>query len=384
MIIAKVFQSFSRYLNITYPIPSLLQREIGRFPHLVVKFSPGPRSAFFFVTTKACDISAQKVRMPPKKRKADDEGEKSDDSKQKKVEDPENGSNDFKQTKTEGTESNPIPEDANTLEPSTEKKSESGETWNLKISSWNVNGLRAWVKKDGFNFLKLDDPDILCFQETKCNEKSLPKECHIDGYHSYWHEAEQAGYAGTGIMSKVKPLNVTYGIGCDKHDKEGRVITAEYEKFYLVTSYVPNAGKKLVRLEYRGEWDKDFRSYLEDLDKKKPVILCGDLNVAHQEIDLANPKSNRNKTAGFTDQERQGFTDLLEAGFIDSYRHLYPEKTAEYSFWTYMMNARAKNTGWRLDYFVLSEKLQPSLCDSVIRTKVFGSDHCPITLFLAL
>ncbi|XP_033105216.1 DNA-(apurinic or apyrimidinic site) lyase-like isoform X2 [Anneissia japonica] len=317
--------------------------------------APGP-GVFFpagsvrFIATTSTEEN-RTIRMP-KKRKADDEA--SDGSKQ---------------AKTEGTEANKMPDDANTLDPNTDKKSASGEKWNFKISSWNVNGLRAWEKKDGLKYLTLDGPDILCLQETKCDEKSIPGSCTIDGYHNYWYAAEQAGYAGTGIMSKVKPLNVTYGIGCEQHDKEGRVITAEYDKFYLVTSYVPNAGKKLVRLAYREEWDKDFRNYLVDLDKKKPVILCGDLNVAHNEIDLANPKSNRNKTAGFTDQERQGFTDLLAAGFIDSYRHFYPQKTAEYSFWTYMMNARAKNTGWRLDYFVVSEKLKPNICDSVIRTK---------------
>ncbi|XP_053396966.1 DNA-(apurinic or apyrimidinic site) endonuclease-like isoform X1 [Mercenaria mercenaria] len=255
---------------------------------------------------------------------------------------------------------------------------------NWKIASWNINGIRAWMDKGGLSYIADEKPDILCVQETKCAQEDLPADVKVDGYHDYWSSAEQAGYAGTGIYSKTKPINVTYGLGIKKHDSEGRVITAEYDKFFLVTAYVPNSGRGLPRLPYRSkEWDVDFREYLNNLNKTKPVIMCGDLNVAHLEIDLANPKTNK-KTAGFTAEERQGFTDLLAEGYIDSYRELYPETEGAYSFWTYMGNARAKNVGWRLDYFVLSERLKEDLCDSVIRKDVMGSDHCPIVLYMAL
>lgn len=264
-----------------------------------------------------------------------------------------------------------------------EKNSSDGEKqWNLKICSFNVNGLRAWLGKEGLAYLKEENPDIFAIQETKCSDSKLPKEVkEVDGYHSYFLAGDQDGYSGVGLLSKEKPLNVTYGIGMENHDKEGRVITAEFEKFYLVAAYVPNAGKKLVRLEYRMEWDKDFRSYLKELESKKPVVLCGDLNVAHQEIDLANPKTNK-RNAGFTQEERDGFTALLDAGFLDSFRHLYPKAEKAYTFWTYMMNARAKDVGWRLDYFVISKSLEKNLGDSLIRKSVMGSDHCPIVLLL--
>ncbi|KAI0209148.1 DNA-(apurinic or apyrimidinic site) lyase [Lamellibrachia satsuma] len=261
-------------------------------------------------------------------------------------------------------------------------KTADGKPWNMKITSWNINGIRAWVKKNSHLYFKHEDPDIFCLQETKCDEESLPKEMQLEGYHAFWSSAEKKGYAGTGLFSKVKPIEVTYGLGQEKHDKEGRVITAEFDKFYVVTSYVPNAGRGLVRLEYRSkEWDPDFRDYLRKLDEKKPVILCGDLNVAHLEIDLANPKSNK-KNAGFTQEERDGFSKLLDAGFTDSFRSLYPDQTQAYTFWTAMGNCRAKNVGWRLDYFVLSDKLKDNLCDSVIRKDVYGSDHCPVTCLL--
>ncbi|CAN7983360.1 unnamed protein product [Ixodes hexagonus] len=256
--------------------------------------------------------------------------------------------------------------------------------WNLKICSWNVNGVRAWLGKDGLSFLEKESPDVFALQETKCSDAKLPKEVKdVKGYHSYFLAGDQEGYSGVGLLSKIKPLNIKYGIGKEEHDKEGRVITAEFEKFYLVAAYVPNAGKKLVRLNYRMDWDKDFCAYLKDLETKKPVVLCGDLNVAHQEIDIANPKSNK-RNAGFTQEERDGFTTLLSNGFLDSFRHLYPEKEKAYTFWTYMMNARAKDVGWRLDYFVLSNSLEKNLSDSLILKDVMGSDHCPVALLLNL
>ncbi|XP_064617811.1 DNA repair nuclease APEX1-like isoform X2 [Liolophura sinensis] len=259
-----------------------------------------------------------------------------------------------------------------------------GKPWNLKIASWNINGIRAWMEKNGISYLTSEKPDILCLQETKCDVSKIPKTCEVEGYHAYWSSGDTEGYAGTGMYSKTKPLDVTFGIGKEKHDKEGRTITAEFENYYVVSTYVPNSGRGLPRLDYRTkEWDEDFREYLKKLDEKKPVIWCGDLNVAHQEIDLKNPKGNK-KTAGFTPQERESFTETLGMGFFDSFRHLYPEQTEAYTFWTYMGNARGKNVGWRLDYFVLSERLKHKLCDSVIRKDVMGSDHCPIALFLAM
>ncbi|KAG9487226.1 hypothetical protein GDO78_007219 [Eleutherodactylus coqui] len=263
---------------------------------------------------------------------------------------------------------------------------EDGKDYKLKISSWNVDGIRAWVKKEGLSWVREEDPDILCLQETKCAEKSLPAEVkNMEEYpNKYWAcSEEKEGYSGVAMLCKEKPLDVTYGIGIEEHDKEGRIITAEFDSFYLVTAYIPNSSRGLVRLDYRQRWDVDFRAYLKGLDAKKPLILCGDLNVAHQEIDLKNPKTNK-KTAGFTPQEREGFGALLAEGFVDSFRELYPDKPYAYTFWTYMMNARGKNVGWRLDYFVLSKALLPALCDSKIRSKAMGSDHCPITLYMAI
>ncbi|XP_053558217.1 DNA-(apurinic or apyrimidinic site) endonuclease [Bombina bombina] len=263
---------------------------------------------------------------------------------------------------------------------------EDGKKYSLKISSWNVDGIRAWFKKQGLTWVREEDPDIMCLQETKCAEKALPAEIKdMPEYpHKYWAcSDEKEGYSGVAMLCKEKPLNVTYGIGIEEHDKEGRVITAEFDSYYLVAAYVPNASRGLVRLDYRQRWDVDFRSYLKGLDSKKSLILCGDLNVAHAEIDLKNPKTNK-KTPGFTPQERQGFSDLLDEGFLDSFRELYPTTPYAYTFWTYMMNARAKNVGWRLDYFVLSKSLRPALCDSKIRSKAMGSDHCPITLYMAI
>jgi AP endonuclease-1 len=258
-----------------------------------------------------------------------------------------------------------------------------GRPWNIKFSSWNVNGVRAWLKNGAFEYIAHEAPDVFCLQETKCAESALPKgQLEVEGYHSYWSSAGKPGYSGTGLYSKVEPLKVTYGMGIEKHDQEGRLITCEFEKFYFVTAYVPNAGEGLKRLDYRQEWDKDFRAYLTKLDSEKPLILCGDLNVAHNEIDLKNPKTNT-KTAGFTQQERDGFTALLAEGFLDSFRQLHPTIQA-FTYWSYRFNARGKNIGWRLDYFVLSERLMKDVCSCVVRSEVVGSDHCPLVLGMAM
>lgn len=267
---------------------------------------------------------------------------------------------------------------------------------NLKIVSWNCAGLKAWVKKDGLSYLKKENPDIICLQETKCDENSCPPEVGAmkvgglsfakdknEKYSMYFANGEKKGYSGTALWTKKKPLKVTYGLGIEEHDKEGRLITAEYEKFYVVTTYVPNSGRGLVRLEYRMKWEKDIKEYLKKLDAEKPVIFCGDLNVAHNEIDIANPKSNQ-KSAGFTKGERKAFTEFLEGGFVDSFRHLNPDTKGAYTFWTYIGNARERNVGWRLDYFVLSKSIMNNLCDSVARQSIKGSDHCPIVLTMAM
>ncbi|XP_022703049.1 uncharacterized protein LOC111268356 [Varroa jacobsoni] len=252
----------------------------------------------------------------------------------------------------------------------------------LKIVSWNINGVRAWLPKGGLEYLNREAPDVFCIQETKCSDNKLPKELEsIRGYKSYFLAGDKEGYSGVGILSKIEPLKVSYGIGVNEHDAEGRVITMEFEDFFLINAYVPNAGRGLVRLDYRMKWDKDFRMYLCNLKKKKHVILTGDLNVAHQEIDLANPKTNK-RNAGFTQEERDGLTALLEQGFVDTFRKLYPNRTKAYTFWSYMMNARAKNIGWRLDYFIVSEQFVSKVIDNEIRDKVMGSDHCPIVLHI--
>ena len=259
--------------------------------------------------------------------------------------------------------------------------------WDFKISSWNVDGMRAWAGKGGAEFVEHEKPDVICLQETKCNEKKAPadavKKLSADYPHRYWHSStSKEGYSGVAMFCKEKPLSVEYGLGEEGFDAEGRLITAEFDSFYLVTSYVPNAGRKLVTLPKRLQWDPLLRKHLEALDAKKPVVLCGDLNVAHKEVDLANPKTNK-KSAGFTQEERDGFTGLLQAGFVDTFRHFYPDKEKAFTFWTYMMNSRAKNVGWRLDYFVISKRFVDSnVCDNVVRDQVFGSDHCPITLFM--
>ena len=249
----------------------------------------------------------------------------------------------------------------------------------MKFISWNVNGLRACVGKGFLDFFKEADADIFCLQETKLQEGQIDLE--LPGYHQYWNYAEKKGYSGTAIFTKAEPLSVAYGIGVEEHDHEGRVITLEYPDFYFITVYTPNSQNELTRLDYRMKWEEDFLSYLKKLEKNKPVIFCGDLNVAHNEIDLKNPKSNR-KNAGFTDEERSRFTALMQAGFIDTFRYFYPDQEGIYSWWSYRFSARAKNAGWRIDYFVVSESLKDRLEDAAIYTEVMGSDHCPVGLFL--
>ncbi len=247
----------------------------------------------------------------------------------------------------------------------------------MKLISWNVNGLRACVGKGFMDFFHEVDADYFCLQETKMQAGQL--ELDLPGYHQYWNSAEKKGYSGTAIFSKQEPLRVAYGLPQEEHNHEGRVITLELENFYLVTVYTPNSQDGLARLDYRMQWEDDFRSYLLELDKKKPVIVCGDLNVAHQEIDLKNPKTNR-KNAGFTDEERGKMTTLLESGFTDSFRYFYPDAAGIYSWWSYRFKAREKNAGWRIDYFLVSNRLQPQLEGAKIHTEVFGSDHCPVEL----
>ena len=248
----------------------------------------------------------------------------------------------------------------------------------MKFISWNVNGLRAVVGKDFESIFKTLDADFFCLQETKMQAGQL--DLQFEGYESFWNYADKKGYSGTAIYTRHKPLNVTYGIGIDQHDHEGRVITLEMNNFFLVTVYTPNSQDELRRLDYRMQWEDDFQAYLHSLDQKKPVIVCGDMNVAHQEIDLKNPKTNR-RNAGFTDEERQKMTQLLDAGFTDTFRWKYPEEVT-YSWWSYRFKARERNTGWRIDYFLVSNRLQPEVLDAKIHTDVLGSDHCPVELEL--
>lgn len=249
----------------------------------------------------------------------------------------------------------------------------------MKLISWNVNGLRACCDKGFREAFQTLDADFFCLQETKMQEGQL--DLSFEGYTSYWNYAEKKGYSGTAIFTRLKPLNVTYGLGIDVHDHEGRVITLEMDNFYLVTVYTPNSQDGLKRLDYRMTWEDDFRNYLQELDKKKPVLVCGDLNVAHKEIDLKNPKTNR-MNAGFTDQEREKFQILLDAGFIDTFRYFYPEQTGIYSWWSYRFKAREKNAGWRIDYFLASRRLADKLESAKIHTEIFGSDHCPVEVTL--
>lgn len=251
----------------------------------------------------------------------------------------------------------------------------------MKMISWNVNGLRACVTKGFVDVFEKLDADIFCIQESKLQEGQI--ELELPGYYQYWNYAEKKGYSGTAVFSKKEPIEVTYGIGIQEHDKEGRVITCEYEEFYLVTVYTPNSQAELARLPYRMTWEEAFLAYLKKLEEVKPVIFCGDLNVAHKEIDLKNPKTNR-KNAGFTDEEREKFTLLLEHGFVDTFRYLYPDQEGIYSWWSYRFRAREKNAGWRIDYFCVSESLKSQIEDAVIHTEIMGSDHCPVELDITL
>lgn len=249
----------------------------------------------------------------------------------------------------------------------------------MKMISWNVNGLRACVGKNFKEFFDEINADLFSVQETKLQEGQI--DFNPDGYYSYWNYAERKGYSGVAVFSKIKPLNVSYGLGIEEHDKEGRVITLEFEDYYYVTCYTPNSQNELTRLDYRMTWEDAFREYLKELDKKKPIILCGDLNVAHTEIDLKNPKTNH-KNAGFTDEERGKMTELLNSGFIDTFRYFYPDAEGIYSWWSYRFKAREKNSGWRIDYYIVSERLKDRLAGAKIHTEVFGSDHCPVELEL--
>jgi exodeoxyribonuclease III len=247
----------------------------------------------------------------------------------------------------------------------------------MKLISWNVNGIRACVTKGFLEYFKEMDADIFCIQESKLQEGQINLE--LEGYSQYWNYAEKKGYSGTAIFTKKKPLNVKYGLGVEDHDKEGRVITLEFEKFYMITVYTPNSQNELARLDYRMVWEDVFRNYIKSLNEIKPVIVCGDLNVAHKEIDLKNPKTNL-RNAGFTEEERGRFTELLKAGFLDTFRYFYPDKEGAYSWWSYRFNARAKNAGWRIDYFLTSEDLKDKLQGAEIHSEVLGSDHCPVEL----
>ena len=251
----------------------------------------------------------------------------------------------------------------------------------MKLVSWNVNGLRAVITKGFEDFFKSINADIFCIQETKMQQEQLDEKIMkiFQGYNTYFNSAEKKGYSGTAIITRNKPLNVTYGIGIEEHDKEGRVITLEFDNFYMVDCYTPNSKRELERLDYRMVWEDAFRHYLMELNKIKPVIMCGDLNVAHKEIDLKNPKTNH-RNAGFTDEERNKMTELLEAGFTDSFRYMYPDKEDAYTWWSYMFKAREKNVGWRIDYFVVSNDIKEKIQDSYIYSEIYGSDHCPIGL----
>ncbi|MDO4691100.1 MAG: exodeoxyribonuclease III [Fusobacterium sp.] len=249
----------------------------------------------------------------------------------------------------------------------------------MKLISWNVNGIRACLKKGFLEYFEAENADIFCLQETKLSEGQL--DLDLKGYHQYWNYAEKKGYSGTAIFTKKEPLAVSYGIGIEEHDQEGRVITLEFEKFYMITVYTPNSKDELLRLDYRMIWEDEFRNYLKTLENKKPVIVCGDLNVAHKEIDLKNPKTNR-RNPGFTDEERNKFTTLLNSGFIDTFRYFFPDLEHAYSWWSYRANARKNNTGWRIDYFVVSDALEDNLASAEIHSQQEGSDHCPVVLTL--
>lgn len=249
----------------------------------------------------------------------------------------------------------------------------------MKFISWNVNGIRACLTKGFMDFFNNVDADIFCLQETKVQAGQV--ELDLNGYYQYWNYAEKKGYSGTAIFTKKEPISVSYGLGIEEHDKEGRVITLEFEDFYFITVYTPNSKTELERLDYRMIWEDEFRKYMKNLEEKKPVIVCGDLNVAHKEIDLKNPKTNR-KNAGFTDEEREKFTELMNAGFIDTFRYFYPEQEGSYSWWSYRFKAREKNAGWRIDYFLTSNSMKDRLVSAKIHSEILGSDHCPVELVI--
>lgn len=251
----------------------------------------------------------------------------------------------------------------------------------MKLVSWNVNGLRACVKKGFLDFFHEVNADLFCIQETKLQEGQI--QLDLDGYYQFWNYAEKKGYSGTAVFSKLEPISVKYGFDLDDSEPEGRIITLEYEKFFLVNVYTPNSQRDLARLDFRLEWEDKIRTYLQELDKSKPIILCGDLNVAHQEIDLKNPKSNLNNS-GFTPEERGKMTTLLESGFVDSYRHLYPEREGAYTWWSYMLKVRERNIGWRIDYFITSNKVKDQIQEAKIHSEIMGSDHCPVSLEIGL
>lgn len=261
----------------------------------------------------------------------------------------------------------------------TTKRNDKGGGSCMKLISWNVNGIRACIQKGFLEYFKEVDADIFCIQESKLQEGQINLE--LEGYYQYWNYAEKKGYSGTAIFTKIKPNSISHGINKDEHDKEGRVITLEFDEFYLVTVYTPNSQQKLARLKYRMQWEEDFREYIRALDEVKPVIVCGDFNVAHEEIDLKNPKTNR-KNAGFTDEERNQFTEFLNTGFIDTYRYFYPDREGVYSWWSYRFNARANNAGWRIDYFCVSKRMKDKLTSVDIHSNILGSDHCPIELVI--
>ncbi|XP_046749793.1 exodeoxyribonuclease [Diprion similis] len=308
--------------------------------------------------------------------------------KTKRNVDEEEASNDEpapKKTKLEQKKApmNKTESNLNDIEFDCPKLNANGDKFNVKICSWNVSGVRACLKKHGFEYLLKENADIIALQETKCDKDKLPDEIKLPGYHEYFIDSKKSGYCGVALYSKEEPLDIIYGLNIPKHDDEGRMITAEYENYFVVCVYVPNAGKNLVTLPKRLQWNKDFKEFIQKLDAKKPVIVCGDMNVAHNEIDLKNPTSNM-KNAGFTKEEREGMTDFLDAGYVDTFRQLYPEKTDAYTFWAYFNNSRNKNIGWRIDYFLVSKTIKDNVCDNVIRDQVFGSDHCPIILYANL
>ncbi|XP_072754121.1 exodeoxyribonuclease [Anoplolepis gracilipes] len=296
----------------------------------------------------------------------------------------ENDSSTTKKAKNEPKEmQNKTDTNLNEIDFTCTKSNEEGKNYNLKICTWNVSGVRAVIKKNGLDYIIKEDADIVALQETKCNKDKLPGEVKVPGYHHYFLDSKKPGYCGVALFCKEEPISVKYGLSNSEFDSEGRMITAEFPDFFVVNVYVPNAGQKLVTLPKRLEWNKVFKKYIEELDKKKPVIICGDMNVAHQEIDLKNPKTNT-KNAGFTKEERDDMTNFLAAGFIDSFRLLYPDKEGAYTFWSYFANARNKDIGWRLDYFLISERIKNKVCDNVIRKQVYGSDHCPVILYISL